>query len=125
MTRRRDDRDRLNPEKTGRQLDRIERLIDEVREAWFIAADAGVRPFVKADNARGKPLFEEHDQTASVALSGAHAAIRRGARRSAYRIETAMESLEDAAVILADCLLATDQDEWVRVTDKRDAALGR
>lgn len=114
-------KDRLNPERTGKQLARLEALVAEVGKLWLEALEHGVYQGRRGD--MGRPsTFEETDPTSGAALSMTQQQTRRAAKRAAVQIEQAMERLEDAAAVLHDGFILTDDDVLGRFLEKRNAA---
>ena len=114
-------RDRLSPERTGRQLIRITVLVTEVGTLWTDAVDAGTYAPRKENGGRGTG-FADHDPTSTAALSPTQRQLRRKAERASVLIEQAAERLETAASMLTDGFLLTDDQVLHRFLEKRQAA---
>lgn len=117
-------RDRLNPDRTGRQLARIVVLTAEVGKLWLDAVETGVYSSRRESNGQ-RPSFGDRDPTGSAAMSPTQRQLRAKAKRSAVLIEKAMESLEEAASTLTDGFLLTDDETLARFLEKRQAATQR
>lgn len=116
--------DRLNPERTDRDIARIILLAAELRHAWGHAVDGGTWMPRSNNGGRGSG-FTDLKPTETAALSPTQRQLRSKARRAAELISHAVADLDEAAVVVANGLLQTDHDEWVRVEDKRAAATQR
>jgi len=67
--------------------------------------------------------FTDSDPTGTAALDPRRSQIRKAARRAALLIEQAELTLEEASGVIANGYLRLDREEWVRVVEKRSAAL--
>ncbi len=114
--------DRLNPERTDKDVRRILELVVEVRQVWEEAVDGGIYPPRTESNARGKG-FDEMDPTHAAVSRPTQQQLRRTARRAATLIHDARESLEDAATVLHNGLLRTDPEVLAKFLEKRQAAV--
>ena len=114
-------KDRLNPERTGKQLARLEALVSEVGKLWLEALEMGV--YQGRRDEAWRPPTSQSDPTPSAALSPTQRQIRGKAKRAAVLIEHAMEILEDAASTLHDGFLLSDDDVLGRFLEKRNAAV--
>lgn len=114
-------KDRLNPERTGRQLARLDALLPEVGKLWLEALEMGVYAGRRETGGRGTG-FEETDPTSRAALSITQKQIRGKVKRASVEIEQAMERLEDAAATLKDGFLLSDEEVMGRFLEKRRAA---
>ena len=89
------------------------------------AADAGSRrshgPI--GENGRGK-AFTDSDPTGTMALDPRRRQMRAAVRRASTLIVRAHDDLEEAASLIANGYLRLDPQEWIRVVEKRQAALG-
>lgn len=113
-------KDRLNPERTGKQLARLDALIAEVSKLWLEALEMGV---YQGRIEMGRPSsFEETDPTSRAALSPTQRQIRGKVKHASVLIEHSMELLEDAASTLHDGFLLTDDEVLGRFLEKRRAA---
>ena len=87
------------------------------------AADAGARnsgglEFV----GRGKG-FNDSDPTGTAALDPTRAQMRAAVRRAFRLIARAEDELAEAGAVIANGYLRLDHNEWIRVMEKRSAAL--
>lgn len=114
--------DRMNPERTGKQLARVSVLVDEVGALWLDALEAGVYASRRETNGRGTG-FEETDPTSRAALSPTQRQLRGKVKRASLLIEQAMERLEEAASTLTDGFLLTDEEVLGQFLEKRAAAM--
>jgi hypothetical protein len=105
-------------------LDRIAELAQTLAPLLEDAADAGTRkshgPI--GENGRGKG-FTDSDPTGSVALDPTRRQMRAAVRRAAGLIMRAEDELQEAGAVIANGYLRLDHQEWIRVVEKRSAAL--
>lgn len=112
--------DRLNPRRTGKQLVRITVLAAEVGTLWEDALEAGV---YTSRSSEGRPSsWEDTDPTSRAALSRSQRAIRGKVKAASVLVEEAVRTLEEAASVLTDGFLLTDEDVLERFLEKRRAA---
>lgn len=112
--------DRLNPERTGKQLARFEGLVAEVSTLFVEALEAGA--YQRRGDSPFRPPTGETDPTSQAALSPTQRQMRRKAERAAVLIEQAIERLEDAGNTLHQGFLLSDEDAYGRFLEKRLAA---
>lgn len=113
--------DRLNPERTDKDVLRILELLVEVRRLWEQAVDGGVYPPRGETNGRGTGFHDlKPTETAASALTQRQ--LRGSARYAAVLISECRERLEDAARVLHNGLLRTDPEVLAEHLEKRQAA---
>ena len=113
--------DPLNPERWDADMIRILHLLVEIDRSWQHAIEGGVWPPRQGSNGRGTG-FSDLKPVETAVLSQMQAQLRRKAKRAARLIAHARADFEEAAVELANALLRTDSQEWIRATEKRRAA---
>jgi hypothetical protein len=69
--------------------------------------------------------FTDADPTGSVALDPTRRQMRDAVRRAVALILRAEDDLTEAGSVIANGYLRLDRAEWIRVVEKRSAALGR
>ncbi len=69
--------------------------------------------------------FTDSDPTSSAALDPTRRQIRAAVRRATALILRAEDELAEAGDVIANGYLQLDHDEWIRVVEKRRAALRR
>ena len=104
-------------------LDRIAELAQTLAPILGDAADAGARKssgrrFV----GRGRG-FTDTDPTGTAALDPTRAQMRAAVRRAFRLIGRAEDELTEASAVIANGYLRLDHAEWIRVLEKRSAAL--
>jgi hypothetical protein len=67
--------------------------------------------------------FTDVDPTGSVALDPTRVQMRAATRRAATLILRAEDELTEAGAVIANGYLRLDRQEWIRVVEKRRAAL--
>jgi hypothetical protein len=87
------------------------------------AADAGARKSGGLEFAGRGRGFTDSDPTGTVALDPTRRQMRAAVRRAAALILRAEDELQEAGAVIANGYLRLDRDEWVRVVEKRRAAL--
>jgi hypothetical protein len=113
--------DRLNPERTDRDVRRILELTVEVRRLWEQAVDGGVYAPRTESNGRGKG-FSDMRPTESAASSLTQRQLRGTAKHAANKIAQARVELQEAANVLHNGLLRTDPEVLAEYLEKRAAA---
>lgn len=113
--------DRLNPERTDKDVLRILELLVEVRRLWEQAVDGGVYSPRQETNGRGKG-FHDSDPTHTAVATPTQRQLRSSARYAAVLIGECRERLEDAARVLHNGLLRTDPEVLAEHLEKRRAA---
>jgi hypothetical protein len=105
-------------------LDRIVELAQTLAPLLEDAADAGGRKSRGAigENERGKG-FTDSDPTSSMALDPTRRQMRAAVHRATTLFLRAEDELTEAGAVIANGYLRLDRDEWVRVVEKRSAAL--
>ena len=104
-------------------LDRIAELAQTLAPLLEDAADAGARKSGGIEFVgRGKG-FGDSDSTGTAALDPTRAQMRAATRRATTLILRAEDELQEAGAVIANGYLRLDRDEWVRVVEKRSAAL--
>jgi hypothetical protein len=105
-------------------LDRIAELAQTLAPLLEDAADAGARKshggLEFAFRGRG---FTDSDPTGTAALDPTRAQMRAATRRAATLILRAEDELAEAGSVIANGYLRSDREEWIRVVEKRSAAL--
>ncbi len=88
------------------------------------AADAGARKSNGGvgENGRGRG-FTDSDPTGTMALDPTRVQMRAAVRRAARLILRAEDELAEAGAVIANGYLRLDRAEWIRVVEKRSAAL--
>lgn len=117
----REKHDRLNPERTEKDMHRIIVLIAEITPAWVHAVEGGAYQVRRETNGRGRG-FHDSDPTHSAAMNPMQRQLRASARQAATDIARAAQMLEDAAVILHNGLHRTDPEVFAEYVEKRQAA---
>jgi hypothetical protein len=87
------------------------------------AADAGTRKSTGLEFVGRGTGFTDSDPTGSVALDPTRAQMRAATRRAAHLILRAEDELVEAGAVIANGYLRLDRREWIRVVEKRQAAL--
>ena len=106
-------------------LDRICELAQTLAPLLEDAADAGAR---RSSNGLGFGRgygFTDSDPTGTAALDPTRAQMRAAVRRATTLILRAEDELTEAGSVIANGYLRLDREEWIRVVEKRSAALGR
>ena len=67
--------------------------------------------------------FSDSDPTGTAALDPTRRQMRDAVRRAVRLILRAQDELAEAGAVIANGYLRLDRDEWVRVVEKRSAAL--
>jgi hypothetical protein len=114
-------KDKLNPERTDKDVHRIIVLVVEVRRLWEQAVDGGVYPPSTETNGRGKG-FADVNPTETAARSLTQVQLRGSAKYAAVLINEAAAKLEDASRVLHNGLLRTDPEVLEEFLEKRRAA---
>ena len=89
------------------------------------AADAGGRKSRGIEFVRRASGFTDVDPTGSLALDPTRRQMRAAVRRATDLILRAEAELQEAGSVIANGYLRLDREEWIRVVEKRNAALGR
>lgn len=113
-------KDRLNPQRTGKHLARLEALVAEVGKLWIEALEMGV--YQGRRDSAWRPPTSQSDPTPGAALSPTQRQMRGKVKRASVLIEAAMEQLEEAASTLHDGFLLSDDEVLGRFLEKRQAA---
>ena len=113
----------LAPRSASLVLEDIAELAQALAPLLEDAADAGARnsgglEFV----GRGKG-FNDSDPTGTAALDPTRAQMRAAVRRAFRLIARAEDELAEAGAVIANGYLRLDHNEWIRVMEKRSAAL--
>jgi hypothetical protein len=104
-------------------LDRIAELAQTLAPLLEDAADAGVRKS-SGDRFVGRGAgFTDSDPTGTAALDPTRRQMRAAVRRAVTLILRAEDELQEAGAVIANGYLRLDREEWVRVVEKRSAAL--
>jgi hypothetical protein len=106
-------------------LDHIAELAQTLAPLLEDAADAGGRKSKGLEFVGRGRGFTDADPTGSVALDPTRRQMRAAVRRAAGLILRAEDELQEAGDVIANGYLRLDHDEWIRVVEKRRAALGR
>ena len=104
-------------------LDRIAELASTLAPILEDAADAGARKSGGLEFVGRGTGFTDSDPTGTAALDPTRAQMRAAVRRAATLILRAEDELREAGAVIANGYLRLDRDEWVRVVEKRSAAL--
>ena len=89
------------------------------------AADAGGRKGRGLEFVGRRSGFHDSDPTGSVALDPTRRQMRAAVYRATTLILRAEAELTEAGAVVANGYLRLDREEWIRVVEKRRAALGR
>jgi hypothetical protein len=89
------------------------------------AADAGARKSTGLEFVGRRKGFNDSNPTGTAALDPTRAQMRAATRRAARLILRAEDELAEAGDVIANGYLRLDQEEWIRVVEKRSAALQR
>jgi hypothetical protein len=104
-------------------LDRICELAQTLAPLLEDAADAGARKS-SGDRFVGRASgFTDSDPTGTAALDPTRRQMRAAVRRAAGLIMRAEDELTEAGAVIANGYLRLDHQEWIRVVEKRSAAL--
>ena len=106
-------------------LDRICELAQALAPLLEDAADAGARKSGGLEFVGRGRGFTNSDPTGSAALDPPRAQMRAATRRATTLILRAEDELQEAGAVIANGYLRLDHQEWIRVVEKRQAALGR
>ena len=107
----------------ARALDHIAELAQTLVPLLEDAADAGARKS-SGDRFVGRASgFSDTDPTGTAALDPTRRQMRAAVRRAAGLIFRAEDELAEAGAVIANGYLRLDREEWVRVVEKRCAAL--
>jgi hypothetical protein len=104
-------------------LDRICDLAQTLAPLLEDASDAGVRKSSGERFVGRASGFTDSDPTGTAALDPMRAQMRVATRRATTLILRAEAELQEAGSVIANGYLRLDRDEWVRVVEKRRAAL--
>ena len=104
-------------------LDRICDLAQTLAPLLEDAADAGARKCGGLEFAGRGRGFTDSDPTGTAALDPTRRQMRVAVRRAATLILRAEDELHEAGAVISNGYLRLDRDEWVRVVEKRSAAL--
>jgi hypothetical protein len=104
-------------------LDRIAELASTLAPLLEDAADAGARKS-SGDRFVGRASgFSDTDPTGTAALDPTRAQMRAATRRATTLILRAEDELQEAGSVIANAYLRLDREEWIRVVERRRAAL--
>ena len=106
-------------------LDRIAELAQTLAPLLEDAADAGARKSPGLEFAGRGQGFTDADPTGTAALDPTRRQMRAAVRRAVGLILRAEDELAEAGAVIANGYLRLDRAEWIRVVEKRRAALGR
>ena len=104
-------------------LDRIAELAQTLAPLLEDAADAGVRKSSGLEFVGRGAGFTDSDPTGTAALDPTRRQMRAAVHRAVTLILRAEDELTEAGSVIANGYLRLDQQEWIRVTEKRRAAL--
>ena len=104
-------------------LDRISELAKTLAPLLEDAADAGARKSGGLEFAGRHSGFTDSDPTGTAALDPTRRQMRIAVRRAATLILRAEDELTEAGAVIANGYLRLDHQEWIRVVEKRQAAL--
>jgi hypothetical protein len=104
-------------------LDRIAELAQTLAPLLEDAADAGGRKSRGLEFVGRGRGFTDADPTGTTALDPTRHQMRAAVRRAAVLILRAEDELVEAGAVIANGYLRLDREEWVRVVEKRSAAL--
>jgi hypothetical protein len=104
-------------------LDHIAELASTLAPLLEDAADAGARKSGGLEFVGRASGFNDADPTGSAALDPTRRQMRDAVRRATRLILRAEDELVEAGAVIANGHLRLDRDEWVRVVEKRRAAL--
>jgi hypothetical protein len=106
-------------------LDRICELAQTLGPLLEDASDAGARKS-SGDRFVGRASgFTDSDPTGTAALDPTRRQMRAAFRRATELVLRAEDELAEAGSVIANGYLRLDREEWIRVVEKRSAALGR
>ena len=108
-----------------RSLDHICELAQTLAPLLEDAADAGARKSGGLEFVGRASRFTDSDPTGTAALDPTRRQMRAAVRRAATLILRAEDELVEAGAVIANGYLRLDRAEWIRVVEKRRAALGR
>jgi hypothetical protein len=104
-------------------LDRIAELAQTLAPLLEDAADAGARKSGGLEFAGRGRRFTDSDPTGTAALDPTRRQMRLAVHRAATLILRAEDELTEAGSVIANGYLRLDHQEWIRVVEKRSAAL--
>jgi len=105
-------------------LDRICELAQTLAPLLEHAADAGARKSGGPEFVGRASGFTDSDPTGTAALDPTRRQMRAAVRRAGALIFRAEDELQEAGDVIANGYLRLDRAEWIRVVEKRRAALG-
>ena len=106
-----------------RSLDHIAEFAQTLAPLLEDAADAGARTSGGLEFVGRASGFTDSDPTGTAALDPTRRQMRAAVRRAAVLILRAEDELAEAGAVIANGYLRLDREEWVRVVEKRSAAL--
>jgi hypothetical protein len=106
-----------------RSLGHICELAQALASLLEDAADAGARKSTGIEFVGRSKGFTDADPTGTVALDPTRAQMRAATRRAATLVLRAEDELVEAGAVIANGYLRLDHQEWIRVVEKRSAAL--
>jgi hypothetical protein len=104
-------------------LDRIAELAQTLAPLLEDAADAGARKSKGLELVGRGRGFTDADPTGTAALDPTRRQMRAAVRRASVLILRAEDELAEAGAAIANGYLRLDHEEWIRVVEKRRAAL--
>ena len=104
-------------------LDHIAELAQTLAPLLEDAADAGARKSGGPEFVGRGRGFTDADPTGTAALDPTHRQMRDAVHRAARLILRAEDELQEAGAVIANGYLRLDHAEWIRVVEKRSAAL--
>ena len=106
-------------------LDRIAELAQTLAPILEDAADASARKSGGIEFVGRASGFTDSDPTGTAALDPTRRQMRAAVRRAVGLILSAEDDLVEAGDVIANGYLRLDREEWIRVVEKRRAALQR
>ena len=104
-------------------LDHIAELAQTLAPLLEDAADAGARKSGGLEFAGRGRGFTDSDPTGTAAIDPTRRQMRAAVRRAAGLILRAEDELVESGAVIANGYLRLDRQEWIRVVEKRSAAL--
>jgi hypothetical protein len=107
-----------------RSLDRIAELAQTLAPLLEDAVDAGARKSGGLEFVGRGRSFNDSDPTGTAALDPTRRHMRAAVHRAVTLVLRAEDELQEAGAVIANGFLRLDHAEWIRVVEKRRAALG-
>jgi hypothetical protein len=104
-------------------LDHIAELAQTLAPILQDAADAGARKSGGLEFVGRRKGFNDSDPTGTAALDPTRRQMRAAVRRPCVLILRVEDELAEAGAVIANGYLRLDHQEWIRVVEKRRAAL--